>query len=113
MVNDLDYVDIKFPVSKKDYSKIEQKSNICINVFSYENGLAYPVHVSHKVFEDCMDLLLITDEEKLHYLQVKDYSSFMCNKTKNNNQKHFCRYCLQCFSSEKSCKNINFFDNKW
>ena len=25
MVNDLDYVDIKFPVSKQDYSKIEKK----------------------------------------------------------------------------------------
>ena len=25
----------------------------------------------------------------------------MCNKTKNRNKKHFCRYCLHCFSSEK------------
>ena len=48
MVNDLDYVDVKFPVSKKDYSKIEQKNNICINVFCYENDLVYPVHVSDK-----------------------------------------------------------------
>ena len=28
MVNDLDYADIKFSVTKKDYSKIEQKNNI-------------------------------------------------------------------------------------
>ena len=27
MVNEFDYVDIKFAVSKKDYCKIEQKSN--------------------------------------------------------------------------------------
>ena len=33
MVNDLDYVDIKFPVSKRDYCKTEQKNNICMNVF--------------------------------------------------------------------------------
>ena len=44
MVNNLGYVDIKFPVSKKHYSKIEQKNNICINVFSYENDLVYPVY---------------------------------------------------------------------
>ena len=25
----------------------------------------------------------------------------MCNKTKNKNQKYFCKCCLQCFSSEK------------
>ena len=36
MVNDLDYVNIKFPVSKKDYSKIELKNSICISVFCYE-----------------------------------------------------------------------------
>ena len=46
MVNDLDYEGIKFPVSKKDYCKIEKKNNICINVFCYENDLTYPVYVS-------------------------------------------------------------------
>ena len=46
MVNDLDYEGIEFPVSKKDYNKIEQKKNICIKVFCYENGLNYPVYVS-------------------------------------------------------------------
>ena len=25
----------------------------------------------------------------------------MCNKTKCRTKKHFCRYCFQCFSSEK------------
>ena len=35
MVNDLDYEGIEFPVSKNDYCKIEQKNNICINVFCY------------------------------------------------------------------------------
>ena len=39
MVNDLDYVDVKYPVSKKDYSRIKQKNNICSNVFFYENDL--------------------------------------------------------------------------
>ena len=48
MVNSFDYRDIKFPVSKKDYSKIEKKNNICINVLGYENGLVFLVHVSVK-----------------------------------------------------------------
>ena len=33
MVNYLDYKDIEFLVSKKDYEKIEQRYKICINVF--------------------------------------------------------------------------------
>ena len=63
MISSLDYCGIKFPVSEKDYGRIEQKNNISINVFAYEYGLTYPVHVSDKKFEDCMDLLLITDRE--------------------------------------------------
>ena len=56
MANNLDYKDNKFPLSKKDYKKIEQKNNICIKVFCYENDLVYPVHISKQKFEDCMDL---------------------------------------------------------
>ena len=64
MVNDLDYKGIEFPVSKKDYCKIKQKNNVCINVFCYENNLVYPVHISDQKFKDCMDLLMITDKNK-------------------------------------------------
>ena len=46
MINDFNYEGIKFPVSKKDNCRIERQNNICINVFSYENGLTYPVYVS-------------------------------------------------------------------
>ena len=38
MVDDLDYECIEFHVSKKDYSKIEQKNNICINMFCYKKN---------------------------------------------------------------------------
>ena len=101
MVNDLGYKGIKFPVSKKDYCKIEQKHNICINVFCYENELIYPVYVSDQKFENCMDLLLISDEIRPHYVYIKDFNRFMCNKTKCKTKIHFCKFCLQCFSSEK------------
>ena len=66
MVNNLDYVDIKFPVSKGDFKKFENKNDICINVFYYENDLVYPVHISDKKFENFVDLLLITDDNKSH-----------------------------------------------
>ena len=62
MVDSLNYSDINFLVSQKDYSKIEKKNSICINLFGYENNLIYPIHVSDEIFEDCMDLLQITDD---------------------------------------------------
>ena len=44
-----------------------------------------------------MDWLLISNGNKSHYVHIKDFSRFICNK-KNI---FFCKYCLQCFSSEK------------
>ena len=70
MLNDLDYEDIEFLVSKKDYCKIDQKNNVCINVFCYENNLVYPVYVSNLKFKDCIDLLFITDKNKSHYVYI-------------------------------------------
>ena len=45
MISKLDYEGIKFPISKKDYCKIERQNNICIHVFCYENKLTYPVYL--------------------------------------------------------------------
>ena len=100
MINNLDYEGIKLPVLKEDYYKIERQNNICINVFCYESGLAYPIYVPNQTFKDFMDLLLISNENKSHYVYIKDLNRFMCNKTKNENKKFFCKGCLQYFSSE-------------
>ena len=81
MVNDLDYADIKF-VSKKDYCKIEQKNNIYINMFCHENNLVYPVYVSDQKFEDCVDLLLITDKIS-HTLCILKILTDLCVITQN------------------------------
>ena len=49
---------------KKIIARLNKKNNICINVFCYENYLVYPAYVSNETFENCMDLLMITDEKK-------------------------------------------------
>ena len=87
-------------MQEKDFNKIEVKNNICINVFGYENGLVFPIYVSDQKFEDSMDLLLLTDNDKSHYVYIKDFDRFMFHKTKNKNKKWFCKICLHCFSSE-------------
>ena len=72
-------------LSKKDFNKIEVKNKICINVFCYENKLAYPVHISDQKFENSMDLLLISYQIKSHYVYIKDFNKSMFNKTKTKN----------------------------
>ena len=53
-----------------------------------------------------MDLLMIVSHITLshiksYYVYIKDFNRFMCNKIKCKNKENFCRYCLQCFSSER------------
>ena len=101
MVNDLDYQGIEFPVFKKDYCTIEQKKNICSNVFCSENNLVYPVHISDQNFKDCIDLLMITDENNSHYVYIKILPDLCAIGQKIKIKNTFAKYCLQCFSSEK------------
>ena len=50
-----------------------------------------------------MDLLLIIDENKPHYVYIKDFDRFMIHKKKKKKNKiYFCKSCLQCLS----CKNL-------
>ena len=83
-------------------------------MFSYENELIFPIYVSDQKFKDSLDLLLLVDNDKSHYVHIKDFDRFMFHKTKNKNKKWFCRSCLQCFSSEsvlikhkENCLSIN------
>ena len=69
-------------MQEKDFNKIEVKNNICINVFGYENGLVFPIYVSDQKFEDSMDLLLLTDDDKSSYVYIKDCTRFMFTKEK-------------------------------
>ena len=100
-VTQLNYEGIEFPVSVKHYNKVETQNNININVFGYENKQAYPIYVSKEKFENVMNLLLISDDEKNHYVYMKDFNRFMHHKTKSHQRKHFCMHYLQCFSSER------------
>ena len=59
LVNNLNNDGVKIPVREKDFSKIEKKNNICINVFCCENKLVFPIFISDQKFENSMDLLLV------------------------------------------------------
>ena len=98
----------------KDFSKIEVQNNICINVFRYEDELIFPIFISEQKFEDSMDLLLLFEDDKSHYVYIKDFNTFMFHKTKNKNKRWFCKSCLQCFSGKnilikhkEDCLSIN------
>ena len=113
-ISQIDYSSIEFPVTVKQINKIEKQNNICINLFGYEEKQPFPIFISKEKFTDHMELLLITEGENKHYVLIKDFNKFMFRQTKHEHRKHFCMYCLSCFSREdvltehkNNCISIN------
>ena len=97
IANNLNYDGIEFPAQEKDFKKVEVQNNICVNVFCYENKLVFQVYISNQTFKSSIDLLLLIDDDKSHYVYIKDFNTFMFHETKNKNKKWFCKSFLQWF----------------
>ena len=94
----------------KDIPKVEKQNNININVFGWKNSSAFPIYISKEKHKEAMNLLYY----KNHYVLINNFNRFMYNYTKHKDKKHFCMYCLQCFSSadilkkhKKNCIIVN------
>ena len=64
-----------------DYEIIEERFNINMNVFGYENRV-FPWYVSKKSNEQVLNVLLISTEEKSHYVFIKDFNRLMYSQIK-------------------------------
>ena len=69
-------------------------------LFCYENKLTFPIYISYPKFENSMDLLPIINENKSHYVYIKDFDILCFTKQKNKNKNYFWKGCLQCLSSK-------------
>ena len=101
---------ITFPVSLEDINKFEKNNNVSIHVFGWE-GEVYPLRISKHVGERQIDLLLLTEGDKKHYCWIKNFNKFMAIKG-NHNAMHYCRRCLNCFTSEQALSNHDEYCSK-
>ena len=53
-----------------------------------------------------MNLLIITDKNEPHYVYIKEFNRFMCNKTKIRIKKTFANIVYNVLVVKKSCKSI-------
>ena len=87
----LDYRGINFPMKAHDYEIIQETFNINVNVFGYENK-AFPLYVSKKSNEQVF-VLLRSNEEKSHYVFIKDFNILMYSEVKIKNQHKITSVC--------------------
>ena len=84
----LNYSDIVFPLDISDYELVESRFEMNINVFSYENKV-YPLYIwKKKSYDQTLNLLLIKQEDKSHYVFIKHFNSLMFSRTKHKGKKH-------------------------
>ena len=65
-----------FLLDINDYAKIEDRFQMQVNVFGYENKV-YPLYISKKSYDQTRNLLLITEKDKSHYVFIKDFNRLM------------------------------------
>ena len=69
-------------------------------MFCYENKVVHLVYLSDQRFDDCLDLLLTSNNFTSHYVYIRDFNRLIFNKTKHKSKKYLCKSCSHCFSSE-------------
>ena len=72
----------------RDYEIVEEWFNINVNVFGYKNRV-FPLYVSKKSHEQVLNVLLISNEEKPHYVFIKDFNRLMYSKTEHKGKNTF------------------------
>ena len=77
----LNYSGIVFPLDIDDYEKFEDRFQMQVNAFGYENKV-YPLCISKKSYNETLNLSLITEKDKSHYVFIKDFNRLMFFKNK-------------------------------
>ena len=89
---------LSFLCEKKILAGSKQKNNNCNNVFCYKNKLFFSIYISDQEFKNSMDLLLIFDQNKSHYVYIKNFDRFIFTKqrikTKNTSARVVCSILL-------------------
>ena len=108
--------DITFPTSIDNIETFETNNNLSINVYKYDelNENVIPLRLSkvltpkHITENTHINLLIIQNDEKLHYTSIKTYSRLFSNQLTNHHGTIYpCYYCNKaCTSKEVLSRHI-------
>ena len=91
-VKKLDYSGVTFPVSYKDYNKIEKQNQINVYGYGYSSFI-YPIYTSKEKYDNDLEVLYIEEgggkDPPGHYVLITDFSRLMNTFTKHKEKKNF------------------------
>ena len=94
---ELDMAGIAFPVATGDIGRFEAQNAVSVNVFGYEDAVIYPLRLTELHDRPHVNLLLLTDGEKRHYVLIKNLSRLITHRSGYKGASHPCVYCLHVF----------------
>ncbi|KAK3101500.1 hypothetical protein FSP39_004054 [Pinctada imbricata] len=100
----LNFTGIAFPVKVADIPKFEKRNDISINVFGYERGVLFPLHLTKERGVRHVNLLIINKGEVSHYCWIKNFNRLLGDQTNHKSQYHYCHYCLHGFTKKRLLK---------
>ena len=109
---DFDWTGVGFPVSFRDIKGFKLRNQISVNILAVEDRQIYICRKGGD-YEHIVNLMLITKNNRKHYVAIKSLSRLLTSKnTKHKEKQYFCMNCLQGYSDERSrdehigyCKN--------
>ena len=97
------------PMSFNDIDKFETLNDVEVNVFGFENQDLFPMRVSKRTTSELsLNLLLLYENDKHHYVLIKDLCRLFCfiKNIRFRSTLHLCRNCLYlCHKDVKQFKD--------
>jgi hypothetical protein len=98
--NELDMTGVSYPVKLSQISRVEAQNSLSINVFGWDeddkgHGF-FPIRISEVEGRE-INLLLISEDEKQHYVAITNLSGLLSKRSKKKCQAFYCHRCLHGF----------------
>ncbi len=104
-LHELNIEKLKFPLETRQIEVFEKQNpdySINVNIFDEETKKIIPEYASRfrgRKFH--VNLLLLAQEEKRHYLLIRNLSRLVAHRSDHKDAVHVCPYCLHCFYTEE------------
>ena len=110
----LDWKGIDFPTPLGRISRFEKQNPFSINVFGWNETSVYPLRISKHENGQCINLLLISNNENQHYCWIRNMSALTASQiNKHKGKRYVCKYCCNSFKEEESLqKHVEYCSNQ-
>ena len=109
----LNWRGIDFPTPLNQIARFEKQNPYSINVYGYTGTSVYPLRISKHTNEQCINLILLSNNKNQHYCWIKNMSALVAGQTNKHKGKNYvCKYCCNSFQLEVTLRKHEEYCSK-